>query len=562
MDGYDLTSEKHCKALSGSCANGELIEQSLRRQENHCGRCDSGYELIDDTCKEAAPTSAPPAGTPAPPPPPAGTPAPTPSPTAVPTPPPASCSNGVPEGNTDVCKSCFTGYYLTDDKTCEAWGGSCENGELIEQDKRYKENHCGSCDDGFDLIETECKAPTTTKEVTMAPTPAPPAEGCMTGVKVRIQGHQEKRLSGYQGHHRLQMTWNLGDWEEWTLEYAGEGDGKYFIVNPDGQALTDDKHANPRIAHHKGEWETWDIIQAGQGKVFLRSWRGLFLQDNRDRPWMIHNADAWEKWEIYTVDGGRQDPACYFPDVTFFCFVVMHSEGNELALMKHHFAKEAGIFGCNTQMVFSDASVDISDGQGLFFSHSMNHEHLNGAHDLFENHHLFVDVWEEIRQDGRYHSAHWVVKSDPETVFMPDRLRARLGGQDHAERHPTFYANCRRGGKNTMYGPLEVFSAKAIDIYFEGAQDKCEKHTNFEEKVWEEEYMTECLQKLGVPMNQFRQLKLLSDPHCDPNPRVPDCESEAVAFHPLHTTDKWEACYKAAHHGEFSDGGDTSFHDR
>ena len=55
---------------------------------------------------------------------------------------------------------CDDGYTDFDDatKTCVAWEGDCANGELRDQDKRTAPSQCGSCAAGYKLVGIECIA--------------------------------------------------------------------------------------------------------------------------------------------------------------------------------------------------------------------------------------------------------------------------------------------------------------------------------------------------------------------------------------------------------------------
>lgn len=68
--------------------------------------------------------------------------------------------------------------------------------------------------------------------------------------------------------------------------------------------------------------------------------------------------------------------------------------------------------------------------------------------------------------------------------------------------------------------------------------------------------MTACFKNLGVKINPYLNLNLLSDPHCNIGWTPPDCTGPAVAMHPLKTVEEWNKCYEAAHHGE--DGDDCA----
>jgi len=46
-----LRGEPYCYAYKGDCANGNMIEQSQRTQENHCGSCNDGFYLGGKSCR-------------------------------------------------------------------------------------------------------------------------------------------------------------------------------------------------------------------------------------------------------------------------------------------------------------------------------------------------------------------------------------------------------------------------------------------------------------------------------------------------------------------------------
>merc|ERR1712039_879208 len=92
----------------------------------------------------------------------------------------------------------------------------------------------------------------------------------------------------------------------------------------------------------------------------------------------------------------------------------------------------------------------------------------------YSDKHLFEKVWDHVWHDGRYRLADWVVKTDPDTVFLPNRLHGRLGGSSHAGSHATFYANCGFSAVDAyLYGPLQVFSSAAVDAYYAGWLATC-----------------------------------------------------------------------------------------
>ena len=51
--GFDLR-KRGCSQFEGTCKNGDLIGANVRKQENHCGKCDSGFYLANRKCEPQA----------------------------------------------------------------------------------------------------------------------------------------------------------------------------------------------------------------------------------------------------------------------------------------------------------------------------------------------------------------------------------------------------------------------------------------------------------------------------------------------------------------------------
>ena len=73
---------------------------------------------------------------------------------------------------------------------------------------------------------------------------------------------------------------------------------------------------------------------------------------------------------------------------------------------------------------------------------------------------IFFKVWDRVFQDKRYLFHEYVVKVDPDTVFLVDRLRVALAFH-HDEEGGVYFNNCKFG----LHGPIEVFSQKAVDVW-------------------------------------------------------------------------------------------------
>merc|ERR1712113_324013 len=174
---------------------------------------------------------------------------------------------------------------------------------------------------------------------------------------------------------------------------------------------------------------------------------------------------------------------------------------------------------------------------------------------MYKNSDLFLTVWQKIKEEDSYEKADWIIKVDSQTVFVPNRLRARIGGHAHALAHATYFANCAANSDvqsseqpRFMYGPLEIFSHKAVETFFHGF-DECKEHIGLGKSMWEERYITHCLDRLNVKINTFMTKHLLDDPHCD-NGAKPDCMSTAVAFHPFDSPETYSQCWNKAQGSE------------
>lgn len=374
---------------------------------------------------------------------------------------------------------------------------------------------------------------------------------------LRLNSHRLQTVTVDDGNN-LRLDHHHGQREEFILSHATineKGHQEYYLESYNGNHITD-VHGKLQLTPNKGGWETFLISDAGQGQSFIRTHRGQFFQDYWGHLALTPNADGWEKWWVHTTEG---KPACKFESTRLFCFVVMRNFGNDKELVQTQYNDKTGIFKCEDSQVMSGHVVDLSGGSGAFMTTKIDNGKIHHDEGMHQNHDLFIEVWAKVKHDGRYKNADWIVKTDPDTLFIPDRLRARLGGRSHAEMHATFYANCagahdiQKTDRDVfMYGALEVFSKAAIEKYFQNVE-QCEAKVTFEQGGWwEERFITHCLEMHGVKINSWLNgdLNLLSDPHCQAHLQEPDCEGTAVAFHPLPTAEKWDACYKTAHQGE------------
>mmetsp|Transcript_30595 Transcript_30595/g.80507 ORF Transcript_30595/g.80507 Transcript_30595/m.80507 type:complete len:472 (+) Transcript_30595:441-1856(+) len=223
----------------------------------------------------------------------------------------------------------------------------------------------------------------------------------------------------------------------------------------------------------------------------------------------------------------------------------MRSTDGEVALMREQLARGSGIYGCDEWAVLSDKKIWLSPGPPTRLDSTVIAADLNATGDgistKYKNSKQFLRAWERIKEDGKYKGMDWVVKVDPDTVFFPQRLKHHLTTKAQDPSHAKFFANCRTDDHpHFMFGALEVFSAAAAEEFFKHGA-RCEKELKSEE-MWEERYVSHCLQLLKVEMDP--DFDLLHDEHCDlkRRPLMPCVDNDAVAFHPLRSPSEYFTC--------------------
>jgi len=293
---------------------------------------------------------------------------------------------------------------------------------------------------------------------------------------------------------------------------------------------------------------------------------------------------------------------------SLWCFALMMPFGYELPLMREQLRRGAGLFGCDEFVVFSNRTLMLNSpgpGQKRILSlpiHSNLRADYGGRWGTALNTDIFVEVWNSVSLLGRYQFHDWTVKTDPDSVFFPERLRELLGrwpmnsipapGKHSMQaacgrcglkgrRHETCTSRvqllqaqgstCRDALKQAaeppprdcgcscgdlacnvtasamylnncrfgLHGPIEVLSREAVATYISGA-DRCEA---IQEKPFgEDEYLRRCLDKLGV--RRVDEFSLLNEQACGVLPVI--CTSAHVAFHPFKSTGGYFGCWAAA----------------
>merc|ERR1712217_53618 len=123
--------------------------------------------------------------------------------------------------------------------------------------------------------------------------------------------------------------------------------------------------------------------------------------------------------------------------------------------MQYH--EHTSLFACDAYSVYSNKSIELIPGHRTRIIDSDLVAPLGGIYHTALNTPVFMELWSRVLRDGIFDHYAWTVKVDPDTVFLPDRLRGLL--QNHSEAPGGMYVNnCKYG----LHGPIEVFSRNAV----------------------------------------------------------------------------------------------------
>uniref|UniRef100_A0A6U6ULD5 Hexosyltransferase n=1 Tax=Zooxanthella nutricula TaxID=1333877 RepID=A0A6U6ULD5_9DINO len=245
---------------------------------------------------------------------------------------------------------------------------------------------------------------------------------------------------------------------------------------------------------------------------------------------------------------------------TLFCFSVAMTS-SEVGLMRSQFHHRAGIFQCDGARVYGGEPLSLQPGNERaprIIPHAMPPS-THSQFGFYCNWEIFAKVLDLIFLDGAFKQFDVVVKVDPDTVFFPARLQARLAVRRPAE-EPWYLANsnCSHlpvpGGKGyiTMQGPLEVFSRGMLQRF--GQADRasdCVLTPNETLMAGEDMYLDRCMHWLGGHrLLDLDLVRACPQTEQDPAPNgVPDpsCTQDAMpAYHPYKDVDGWNTCHRGS----------------
>jgi hypothetical protein len=240
---------------------------------------------------------------------------------------------------------------------------------------------------------------------------------------------------------------------------------------------------------------------------------------------------------------------------SLLCFAVTRSSGDEFSLIEAQVQQCAGVFACDHWMVFSGDKVCLNSGadeevSAVLLPEFEAKQGVAGALTAtWVNTEAFMAAWGKVIEEGSYKDHDWVIKIDPDAVFIPSQLRKHLQDEgikaaigDSAKGVGAYLRNCRTGDRDLrMFGSIEVMSSSALETY-RSNKDRCKTEVDWS-LMGEDMWLQKCLDLLGIQAVEDYDM-LLADGYCPGSATA--CTPDKVAFHPFKLPSMWLDCYSKA----------------
>lgn len=222
---------------------------------------------------------------------------------------------------------------------------------------------------------------------------------------------------------------------------------------------------------------------------------------------------------------------------SLYCWALMQPSGYERGLLALQFRRRASIFACDEYRAYSNRVIVVADSlQTGVVRHNLTATY-GGKYYTALNTMIFAAVWRKVIEDGRYKSHDWTVKVDPDTVFLPERLRLALQSISDAGTG-VYLNNCKYG----LHGPLEAFSRIAVSVWAHNSSQCFHAHRGWVDHWGEDYFIDQCLRKL-LSVRRVDEYSILEEDHCDPPKGWRDCRNVSrAAFHPFKKVEDYERC--------------------
>jgi hypothetical protein len=257
------------------------------------------------------------------------------------------------------------------------------------------------------------------------------------------------------------------------------------------------------------------------------------------------------------------------PSQSLYCFAVVVVDtgspkpSHELDLMNNQAEKGLGIFQCEGNDLFSDAALTLDNGRAFtqIFERDGDWRFAKRKETgCYVNTGIFSDVWRKIDEEAKWTAFDWVVKVDPDAVFVPARLKKSLVNTYEAE-GGSYYVNCPYV-EYGFFGNLELFTKTAFATLLANIDDckadvdtinwKVGVHSGKYGPMGEDLFAQTCMDKHGVRRANFfgqtqdgaceakRDPERVKDkkfqPHCD--------WAYGASIHPFKEVAQWNQCYE------------------
>jgi len=256
------------------------------------------------------------------------------------------------------------------------------------------------------------------------------------------------------------------------------------------------------------------------------------------------------------------------PSQSMYCFVVIvvdtggSKPTTEVDLMNHQSENNLGIFQCEGHDIFSDKALALSNGRSVTQISDSDGDWKfakRKSTGCYVNTGIFSDAWRVIAREAKWQQQDWVIKVDPDAVFVPARLRKSLENTYEAE-GGSYYVNCPYV-KYGFFGSLEVFSKSAFGTLLTNIDD-CKADADINWKVGvdngkygpmgEDLFAQSCMDKHGVrranafghtqdgacpdKRDEDEKKNKKFQPHCD--------WAYGASLHPFKKVNEWATCYE------------------
>jgi len=292
-------------------------------------------------------------------------------------------------------------------------------------------------------------------------------------------------------------------------------------------------------------------------------------------------------WMCTELEGGDTIvPVAHDSDgVSLFCFSAYQEERGvhdaddySLDLLLTQLKVKTGIFACDEWRVFSDIKIGLNgDGSLQTIQVSGDDFHQSRRKDVggwgggqWINTAFYRQVWNKLAAEKddptmgarSYYTKSWLVKADPDVVFIAARLQQKLAAIK-TPKEGVYIEHCKEVNYG-FFGSLEVMSKTAAAILFQNVEKCYNGEVNWKgsetaqiygwygedlfaqkcmdrhgvKKIWDFDLVTDGTCKASRPDGQKENLRWIPDPETCMTAGTP-------AYKPLKMSDKYFACLSA-----------------